>query len=536
MSQVSLAQAMISSLLNESRHNAISPGQLAGIYQVLLDLFSLDEKARNQAIADMTRLRDQAAKSVSDAQSVLEGLNFLPFDSIVQTRQLAKTTLTAGQIYYCTDEQKFLVLYDKGGGELDSRQPDGYNRNMKGRDDALFLCLEDRLLYQISLSDNTTPIATIHLYNSTADAGKAPFEIHRFDLYNPTVADRNQAAVGTIAFTDLPGKRYFEIKTADGWQPHADWNFTADRKDYPKPGLYAWTDILFWCRETGRYSQMHQLTTSEDTTPHISIYLGEGVNIKQNRATHVNIYDNFGDLKDILGRILYRPKTSSCIAAVSIEMDDPTGQSATTLTIATVPVAFKTEEDIFLDGEAYFNYDDKIWHLKISMDRAADTAELEIFRVSEKTSETFENIRNAGRPFPMIFESSIFDSAFGEFFNLFSSEDEYNLAKTLPQGTIVWNHMIARFGFVGPDGNPQLGLREAKEAGISIDKGAYRNLGMEDNFGHVYPTLGRIYASSRTGKLYIACPDTNQQHAEQTGGFPILREINISNLFVADNK
>lgn len=518
--------SLITDIYNAEEPESVSNTMVAGGFDYL------NKKAKE--------LQKDQESLLSDARSILEGFNFLPFDSIIQTRQIAKTTLSPGQIYYCVDEQKFLVIYDKGGGELDSRQPAGYNRNMKGRDDALFLCLEDRLLYQISLSDNTPPIATIHLYNSTTDAGKAPFEIHKFELYNPTVADRNQAAVGTIAFTDLPTKRYFEIKTDDGWQPHADWNFTAKSKNYPQPGLYAWNDILFWCREnvssSGRTSQMYQLTTSEDTPPHIYLYLGEGVNIKQNRATHVNIYDNFGDLKDILGRILYRPKTSSCIAAVSIEMDDPTGQSATPETIATVPVAFKSEEDIFLDGEAYFNYDDKIWHLKISMDHAADTAELEIFRVSEKTSETFENIRNAGRPFPMIFESSIFDSAFGEFFNVFSNEDEYNLAKTLPQGTIVWNHMIARFGFVGPDGNPQLSLREAKEAGRSIDKGAYRNLGMEDNFGHVYPTLGRIYASSRTGKLYIACPDTNQQHAEQTGGFPILREINISNLFVADNK
>lgn len=393
MSQVSLAQTMISSLLNERRHNAISPGQLAGIYQVLLDLFSLDEKARIQAIADMTRLREQAAKSVSDAQSVLEGLNFLPFDSIVQSRQLAKTTLTAGQIYYCTDEQKFLVLYDKGGGELDSRQPDGYNRNMKGRDDALFLCLEDRLLYQISLSDSTPPIATIHLYNSTADAGEAPFEIHRFDLYNPKVADLDQATVGTVAFSDTPVKGYFEIKTADGWQAHKAWNFTANRRDYPKPGLYAWNDILFWCREnvssSGLTSQMCQLQTSEDTPPDIYLYLGDkvGLGVCDSLAMSGGI-DICPDLKTIYGMLVGRPKTSSCLAAVSIEADDREGG---TIPIAAVPVAFSRDGG-GIYGEANFCYYGYVWLLFLSYSAIGDSVNYRISRISNTSDEIVNRI------------------------------------------------------------------------------------------------------------------------------------------------
>ena len=464
MSQVSLAQTMISSLLNESRHNAISPGQLAGIYQVLLNLFSLDEKARIQAIVDMTRLRDQAAKSVSDAQSVLEGLNFLPFDSIVQSRQLAKTTLTAGQIYYCTDEQKFLVLYDKGGGELDSRQPDGYNRNMKGRDDALFLCLEDRLLYQISLSDSTPPIATIHLYNSTTDAGKAPFEIHRFDLYNPTVADRNQAAVGTIAFSDVPGKGYFEIKTADGWQAHTAWNFTAKSKNYPQPGLYAWNDILFWCREnvsrSGRTSQMCQLPTSEDTPPNIYLYLGDKVSIGEHNSPAMSGgIDICPNLKTIYGKLVGRPETSSCLAAVSIDMDDLHGG---TEPIATVPVAFSRDEDAIC-GEADFYYYGHIWHLWLSYNAVSDSVEYRISRISntsdeivnrisERIDESTEIVLKLPDEFDLVANPLLKYPAFSDEKLPSDFEHIYNLLKKRSRQTQISNLSIIKTNPANPEG------------------------------------------------------------------------------------
>lgn len=532
MSQVSLAQTMISSLLNESRHNAISPGQLAGIYQVLLDLFSLDEKARNQAIADMTRLREQAAKSVSDARSVLEGLNFLPFDSIVRTRQIANSTLNAGQIYFCTDEQKFLVTYDKGGGELDSRQPDGYNRNMKGRDDALFLCLQDRLLYQVSLDTEnpSRPVATIHLYNSTADAGQPPFEIKQIDLYNPTAAEMEAAGTGTIALMNTVLARLFRIKTADGWHDHEEWNYTSSgHAPQAKAGLYACRERLFWIVETvgtglhnPRTTKIYEISTNQDRPRTIEICLGDDFNIYSTARQHFMLAPEFIDQFNEIQADFKRKGTDCELATLAVIIPDP---DKTFKEIARIPVSFTYKDDAFISTAALIEHEGQIFRLTLNVDLFG-TTEGDLDRVTLTPKETFKNLRERGTEISEIFYAGWFDRAFGNTKDMFNDSEEAAAAEDMPPNAIIFSHLYNRFLFVGNDHTCTWTARQAMEAGIDIDKGHYASLGDYRLDDGVTPTPGRIYYSSRDGKYFIIYGDN------PNGSGLALREIDMSHMLI----
>lgn len=70
MDKIQLAQNLINSLLNETRKSAIAPRQLASIYQHILDIVSVDDEARNQAVKDAQTAASGAQQTLQQMQTI----------------------------------------------------------------------------------------------------------------------------------------------------------------------------------------------------------------------------------------------------------------------------------------------------------------------------------------------------------------------------------------------------------------------------------------------------------------------------------